>query len=172
MSRPTTRPCGARWARMRESHPAPQPTSRILLVSAICIRSRVGLAMGQCSCSIDSPLPSTAQRLNSSRRFSWDFDSAMRFYGDLDGTSAASAEAPIGLREAAAATAKFGAAHTGVSGVGVGGHGRDDARDARFSKNGPKQRHDPADKGPAEKKVEEKYRCKTLAMPGNKRRQE
>src|SRR5580700_7582021 len=67
---PTTRPCATRCARIRDNHPAPQPTSKILSVGSICIRPRAGLVIGQCSCSMDSPLPDSAQRLNSSRRFS------------------------------------------------------------------------------------------------------
>src|ERR1700683_55360 len=61
MSMPTTRPSGTRLARTRESQPAPQPTSRILSVGSICISPSAGLAMGQWSCSIESPLPAAAQ---------------------------------------------------------------------------------------------------------------
>src|ERR1700674_1400241 len=74
---PTTRPSGTRCARMRESQPAPQPTSRILSVGAIRMSSRTGLVIGQCSCSMDSALPESAQRLNSSRNCSCGFVSAI-----------------------------------------------------------------------------------------------
>ena len=67
ISMPTTRPCGTPRARIFESHPPPQPTSRILSVGRMRIISSTGRVIGQWSCSIDSPLPASAQRLNSSR---------------------------------------------------------------------------------------------------------
>src|SRR5580700_1335595 len=79
MSMPTTRPSGTPLARARESQPEPQPTSRIFSSGAICVSSRTGLVMGQCSCSIDSPLPASAQRLNSSRSCCRGFVSGMKF---------------------------------------------------------------------------------------------
>src|SRR5437667_271478 len=72
MSIPTTRPSGTSFASRRESHPAPQPTSRTLSVGASRIFSSTGSVMGRCSCSIPSPRPASAQRLNSSRRESFE----------------------------------------------------------------------------------------------------
>src|SRR5260370_26323183 len=74
MSIPTTRPSGTNFAKRRDSHPAPQPTSRTLSVGASCIFSSTGSVMGRWSCSIPSPRPASAQRLNSSRSVSSDGD--------------------------------------------------------------------------------------------------
>src|SRR5881396_4264048 len=54
MSIPTTRPSGTIFASRRESHPAPQPTSRTLSVDLSRIFSSTGSVMGRCSCSIPS----------------------------------------------------------------------------------------------------------------------
>src|SRR5713226_690031 len=79
MSIPTTRPSGTSFDSRRDSQPAPHPTSRTLSVGASCIFSSTGSVMGRCSCSIPSPRPASAQRLNSSRRESLEVISGIRW---------------------------------------------------------------------------------------------
>jgi hypothetical protein len=68
MSMPTTRPAGASFASLRESHPDPHPTSSTLSAARIHIFSSTGSTVGKWSRSIPSPRPASAHRLNSSRK--------------------------------------------------------------------------------------------------------
>src|SRR5712692_7968980 len=78
MSIPTTRPSVTIFASRRDSHPAPHPTSSTLSAGASRIFSSTGSVMGRWSCSIPSPRPASAQRLNSSRREDPELGEGMR----------------------------------------------------------------------------------------------
>src|SRR5580700_2469302 len=158
---PTTRPCATRCARIRDNHPAPQPRSKILSVGSICIRPRAGLVIGQCSCSMDSPLPDSAQRLNSSRRFSSvrDFVTQTLVSRSLEMPAACPAEMSAHrLQRATAAEVRRTARRDQHGG------------DARLRCTGPQQRNTPTDHGPAKQQIHHEYaRCVSFAVPDDRR---
>src|ERR1700735_5429747 len=149
---------------MRESQPAPQPTSRILSVGSICIRPSVGLAMGQWSCSIDSPLPASAQRLNSSRSawsvsgFATNGPSPTRESRELQRAGAGRAEMRArSHRSASRAVARW-------AGKRING--------PVFRSAGPNHRGNPSDYRPTKQEIQhENPREVPLLVPDNRRRE-
>src|SRR5713226_8350480 len=163
MSIPTTRPSGTNFDSRRESQPAPHPMSRTLSVGARRIFSSTGSVMGRWSCSIPSPRPASAQRLNSSRRVSsdWNFVTRQPRADPLNSSATRTTEMHSrGRKRAALATKPPGADRNHPH------------RNIPLRGACPDQRNEPADDGPAEKQVHEENTHRIGLVPRKYRREE
>src|SRR5690348_3987150 len=119
--------------------------------------------MGRCSVSMDSPLPASAQRLNSSRRICSEAESVIQFPRKPEG----SGRAPAGRAESPGDAAKRAAVRAIVGWS---------AREINLRTNGsgasPEEGRDPTDNRPAEEKIEQEDSGRALFVVANDGRQE